>query len=769
MIRRPRRVAHFLVPVLLVAACNSATGSTAPSQPIASTVPSSTSTTSLDGFTELMSPTAIAESPAFDPAAASWTRQVVLRSGSPQLSGWYRDISSHPIGFIAAGVERDGLFERPMGWLGADGLQWIRIDMPDHLEGRFTAVANDGEVSVFVGYDTLRQAGLIVRVPRGSDPIEVSFTDPVELVEVVSTADGFVAYGLADPTSPEPRPVLYTSADGSAWDRVEVLPLAPVVEVVEGHNGYLLEIQELGLGQSVRLRRASSLFDSESGELVSWDVELPLDVETGFAYARTAMATDRGFLIGGGDGVAGRPMLWQVDLPEDDQPLVAEFLELEAPSGSQLFGAYVEVQHLTRFQEKLFAVVSAYNGRAEVWSAADPSSWVLEDTIGVHPTSPRYASAQSQAEQLPSVAAPGTPLTVVVTDGGFPGDLWIFGERVSDVSDLDLVAYQQPASPLLIGAVDGAPYARVVEHAPRWSQAEPDVVRTLLYSVAGSMWEERGATAWDRESKVQSIVQLGSRAAAFGTADEGRRGLANQAFPIAESGLGAATDLEGPADGLQMFDAAATTRLAVVVGTYPDSTWNRIGVWASGDLMTWERVSLEETQDAYVGAVCAGIDRVWILGRQANGFFSSARAWSTVDGATWSGSVPAVPGSDTPGGFTACAGDDVRVIAAVAPSPALMTTSDGLSWQSVDTPPGLLSTDRIVEVTVDGSRVGIVVLHPKGYFQPYHSAWLWDGVAWHQLEPEPGVDVDSIALSDGVIYLAGQSVDGATLWQQGSE
>jgi hypothetical protein len=667
---------------------------------------------------------------------------------------------------MAAGAQKEGLVEKPMAWLSPQGLSWTSISIPTNLEGRFTAVANNGEVTVLVGYDTSQQTGLIVRVPRGSDPLQVDFSEPVEFLEVVSTDSGFVAYGLTNPTSEDPRPALYISVEGSIWSRVDVLPLAGVVESIPGPSGYLLEIAEPGIGQRVRIRQTASLFDGTADQLYSWDLDLPTGTDEGFAYAMTGIATDGGFLIGGGEAVSGQPRLWEVAVPQRQESLTARLIGLERPADSYLNGRLIDVRHLTRSEEKLFAVVAALNGSVEAWSTTDTNSWTVEEKIGIDPSSQRYASAQSTTGEFPMVAKSGVPRTLVVTDGGFPGDLWAFGDGVANWSDADLIAYQQPVVPLFVGSADDTIYSRVVEHGPRWSQTEPDLVRTHLFSHQDTSWEEIGATAWDSATRIQSVVQLEFAAVALGTSKDRRGNVLNQVFPITEVGLGDPQALEGAPNGVELFSAAATDQVAVVVGADTRADGNRLVVWWSPDLEVWDHLRLEETDQSSIGAVCAGVDRIWVLGQRGAGFFSSARAWSSVDGATWAGSAPIVPGSDTPKGFTACAGDLDRVVAATAsPHASLMITTDGLSWESTPAPPGLLVDDKIVEIALDGDRIGAIVQHPQDFYQPRDTPWLWDGDTWHQLDAEPGVETSSIFLRDGLVLLAGLSHDGPTVWQ----
>jgi len=106
----------------------------------------------------------------WDADAVTWNREVVAPIGPAQLNDWYRDISAHPIGFIAVGVDHGPILERPGAWLTFDGEFWLPLEIPAHLEGRFTAVASDHGITVMLGYDTASGSGLIVRAFGESEP-----------------------------------------------------------------------------------------------------------------------------------------------------------------------------------------------------------------------------------------------------------------------------------------------------------------------------------------------------------------------------------------------------------------------------------------------------------------------------------------------------------------------------------------------------------------------------------------------------------------------
>jgi len=555
-----------------------------------------------------------------------------------------------------------------------------------------------------------------------------------------------------------------------------------VVAAIVGPEGYILEIPEARPGSPIWMVEASSYFEANPDGWSRYFVWLEPVGGSGAVYPMTAVATGDGFLIGGGDVNTGRSGIWRAALPTEKDAIIAVPIEYEVPQESQASGNQLEVRHLARSVDRWFAVVAARGGSTEVWSATDPSSWDFEELMGVHPTSNRYASARSLTGDTQSEFLGPAPQTLLVTDGGFPSDIWALSNDVTKLSDRDVLAYQWTVFPLFVGWADDVLHARVVEHSPRWSQTDPDVVRTRLFALEGGSWNEVGATAWDRMSRIQSVVGLGSEVAAIGTAVDPFGSTVNEVFDISGSELGEPTRLETEQPHTEMFQAAATPSAAVTVGTVRSTSGDRIVTWRSEDLEHWELITLKETRRSYVEGVCSGIGRVWIVGHKEHepvaGVWmvgseavepDSARSWSSTDGATWSMAVPATVGDEPVTALTECAGDEDRVVAAVAGEPWLISSSDGQSWKSIRPPSGLLATDRIVDVAVDGERIGVIIERHLDYFQPRFVAGLWDGASWYQVDPEPGALYGTIALHAGAVYLGGSSPQGSTIWSSISD
>lgn len=705
----------------------------------------------------------------WDPAA-DWHRDVVAPAKPGQFNAWYEDIAVNAFGqHIAVGVAHDGLLLHPAAWITESGRNdWKLIDIPD-LEGWFNSVASDEGVTVMVGYDTADGAGVIVKHNMSDGLVEeVPFDEDVDLADVVATDSGFVAYGIRHPNSQNADAVAFSSEDGSSWVRVDNRWLGGVVDAVAGPDDWILEVPNDARAtvQMVRAPLMSGEADGE-GQQVVW-IELEASDEVRAPYVLTAAATKSGFLLGGGDLATGRPAMWSVTPPVTaDGAGVAELIEFEMADDSSLGGGQIEVRHLAVESQRVFAVLGQWSAETEIWSSSDLTTWTVEAKAGVDPSAFRYASATFTSPRAPEEGEPAQR-TLLVTRTAMPSDLWALGNRVRNLSHLDRVAPTALPVPLFIGWADERLYARVVEHAPRWSQTESDRVRSRLYEY-GDSWREVGATAWDHQSRIQSVVAPDEEPLALATAVHNPGLSTNETYRLEDGRLGPSSLLQGAELGVEMFSAVTTPDAAIVVATTSSGFGDRFVALSSSDLVTWGSVTISGTRDAYIDAFCAGLGRAWIMGHQGQQGGTTATAWTSTDGRDWTEFTPAPDGVEPASRFAACGGDSDRVAAAVIDEPWLLVTEDGLNWGLIPVPDLLTGLDSFIEVAVDGGNIAVIVANPGPYYQPENTALVWDGSGWHELDPEPGAVYHSVALRDGQVFLAGYSVDGSTIWSTSGE
>jgi hypothetical protein len=340
----------------------------------------------------------------------------------------------------------------------------------------------------------------------------------------------------------------------------------------------------------------------------------------------------------------------------------------------------------------------------------------------------------------------------MVTRFSYPPEFWLLNEEARSYSEFDHIDFKATEVPLLIGEAGGDLYSRIVEHAPRPSQAVPDQARSILYANSGGEWSQVGTTAWDGGSRIQSVVEVDDRVIAFASGLE-----FDSTFEIVDGSFGEVDQRPGDS----MYNAVPVLDGVLVVTARSQSAANRISVEVSSDLENWEENNVGGS-DSVISTVCSGLGRAWVT--TANDL-DQPEAWSSLDGLTWSTSIPFVPNDRrTIGRLTACDGDSNRVVIATEFEPRLITSSDGLAWEGLTSPVEVTELDEIVEVAVWGEGVAILVEASHEYAQPKARAYIWDGASWHELDPEPGSLYSSVAFHEGRLHLAGVSTSGQTIW-----
>jgi hypothetical protein len=662
---------------------------------------------------------------------------------------------------MAAGSKRLGTVERPMAWL-SNGYRWQEIDIPVHLEGVFTGVANNEVSTVFVGYDTLSETGMIVRVERGGVPQEIPFDRQVDLFDVVTIDGGFAAYGIANPLEETSEPLIYTSADGIEWRRADAW-FHPLVSTVEVHpDGWILEIDDLTGSAPPTVRTGSDLLAAPASD-TRMPVSLEEDPEAGEARVTTATPHDGGYLLGGIllDRTTGafQPGLWQTRQIVAGEQLVASRVPVTPPDGTRLFsGAWIK--HLAQADGRTFVVATDLEGVVELWSTSDLRTWRFEETIGSPPTARTYRDATSEA-RAPG-AQSGEVATLLLTNEGLPSDVWRLGEAVSDLSQTDLLEMQPHAQPLFVGVAGGSPIARIIDHAPRTTQSERDQIRSRVFSRSDDSWVEIAATNWGSDWRIQAILGDTESLTAFGTYSLATQRMSSFASPLTAPGLSEPTQLDGSSRSV-LFGATNTSRATVAIGSDPRSS-GHLTAWTSTDLNSWQPHLIPDSGGTRIGAVCGGLDKVWVAGMRFGRLPSTGRVWQSPDGLSWSDAAPATHETAYAHDFSACGGDSDRVVLAARPSSSLLVTTDGAAWDPIPSPPLESFQDEIVEVAVEGQLIAVVVRHPVRYLQPAATAWVWDGAIWHDATPEEDAVVASVSIVDGELFLSGTSPEGATIW-----
>ena len=333
----------LIAAVLLISACDRAVqsaGSTTTSRP-----PESTSTTR--GDVEL--------DPVWDENAVNWSQEIVYADRSGESSGWYKALAARGEGFVAVGVLRDGVIDRPQAWLTPDGVIWRPMDMPVITEGRLNDVAADEKATVMVGYETSTRRGLVIRI--GGFQEQIPFEEPVDLRRVVSTSGGFVAYGVEHPTT-SPRWVAFISVDGTEWNRLGGVEPRELTQVVTGSSGTILELSPLT--GTMTVMDVKSLFDD--GAVERYPVTVEGTEEHPYPYALTAVATKDGYLVGGGDAGTGEPMTMELEIDANAGIARGRWEVVEQPAGSILVDDRLAVRHLVSAGRYMHAVVGAPNG-----------------------------------------------------------------------------------------------------------------------------------------------------------------------------------------------------------------------------------------------------------------------------------------------------------------------------------------------------------------------------------------------------------------------
>jgi hypothetical protein len=122
-------------------------------------------------------------------------------------------------------------------WTSADGSDWTRTaDQPDLTEGTLLDLASNGSVLVAVGGGFWRsEDGLAWR--RTAVP-----GTPGTQHDVIAGGPGFVAVGSVLVSSMEPKGAIWTSVDGSTWERLPDDPVfdgAELVSIARDGDGLL--------------------------------------------------------------------------------------------------------------------------------------------------------------------------------------------------------------------------------------------------------------------------------------------------------------------------------------------------------------------------------------------------------------------------------------------------------------------------------------------------------------------------------------------------
>lgn len=738
---------------LLVGACTETAGDTTTS----TVSTASTSSTTVPRQTTTTEP----QQPRWDDEDDHWRADPLTRVVFPDDAGWYKDIAAHRLGVMAVGVRHDGLTRHPAAWLTRETFQWLTLNIPDDIEGWFEAVAANEERTVMVGYDTGAQTGMIFQVPAGEDPVRVEYDGDFQLTEVVATPEGFIVYPATTPFDSRPHSGVLVSPDGMTWVEAPRSPVE-VAEVVQ-MGDFALEVPLSTLSEPT-LIQPSQFFDP-----TSWDSEFgPPEVgvllaesgEDSRPYSMSAVDTDAGFLIGGGDFRTETPGLWEVSVNGglgDATSVEAELVFSGWAPGSRVNGRFAEIRHITRHDGRFYAVVGASTGGiAEMWSSTDLSTWTVEEVVSRNlGGDERFRSAQTVLRALEGRPETGDPTTFLVSSGTYPPDLWRLHETPTKLSDFDHLQFQPTEVPLFVGSVHDSLYARIVEHGPRSSQAEIDDVRSRLFAKSANEWTEVGTTAWQTGSRIQAVVEVGGDPVAFAPGEE-----TDMIFEIESGRLGESSAGRGGS----MYNAVGIPNRAVVFNTHENpAVTNRLSVAVTENLTDWEGREFDDTSNTFITAVCSGMDRAWMA---TDVRFTRQEIWASADGLTWSRANPVPTGDEdgVVGPMTACGGDTQRVVVATQFDPRLMETTDALTWTSLDPPSSLTANWRIEEVAVLNEWIAIVAQSEHPFVQPHTRAFVWDGIDWHELDPEPGSGYHSVAFHDSRLHLGGVTSEGHMVW-----
>ncbi|MFP3962092.1 hypothetical protein SMC26_07155 [Actinomadura fulvescens] len=160
-------------------------------------------------------------------AAAAWrSNDLKIWTRSTYLDGrtWMRDVVATSTGYVAVGGRQDarGGTAQPVVWTSSNGLKWAAVpglSLPSGLTGGvLTQVAVRGERLVAMGADPAGQGFVGVSADGGRTWRTAVPAGATTLTALTATANGFVLAGVAGAPSRQDV-VLWTSADGAAWQR----------------------------------------------------------------------------------------------------------------------------------------------------------------------------------------------------------------------------------------------------------------------------------------------------------------------------------------------------------------------------------------------------------------------------------------------------------------------------------------------------------------------------------------------------------------------
>jgi hypothetical protein len=165
-------------------------------------------------------------------SAAATTTSTSLPAPSREDEGRaVEGIAAGPDGFVAVGIDAGEPRERAAVWVSSDGVEWNRIaDKVIFVDARMRDVVWSPEGAVFVAVGGLESEGAVWVSPDGSAWERVAvlpFAGPgggIEVEAVASDAGGLVAVGREWLSEGASIPAVWTSLDGSEWDRVEPGP-----------------------------------------------------------------------------------------------------------------------------------------------------------------------------------------------------------------------------------------------------------------------------------------------------------------------------------------------------------------------------------------------------------------------------------------------------------------------------------------------------------------------------------------------------------------
>lgn len=518
-------------------------------------------------------------------------------------------VAAGPLGFVAAGVDRQGDEARPAVWSSVDGTAWVRVGAgpasPFLADTRIEGVAVGPAGAVAVG--TIDTSGDVDgmawfsadgtawrAVPLGG----AGFTGRADQAvrAVTATAGGFVAVG--DDADAERRvAVAWTSGDGITWQRQP--PTSDMSGPAESTEG-LSARAVAGAGPVVAVGGSHGLRVWTSPDGRRWTAE-----EAPVAERDATVATDGATVV----VVAGGNRLW---LRRAGGGWVDVGTEAALFPGG---GAKSSITDVIRSGDGF--VASGYDGAGQaIWYSPDGRTWERR----------KSAEASFTNGHIDALTSFGADVVGVGT------------ARHPSRTDAQVAAVWRSADA-------GTTWARIDEANPGF------FVRgsTQMFAVtAGGSGLVAVGLSWEGTIDAQAWSSVDGRS--WRRASE----------PAAWSGPG-----DQYLNGVCALPAGGFLALGAVVDRGESDPW----AWVSPDGVAWERVSLDGAlgltgPGGQHGNQCASTSAgVLVAGGTTGPGGMDGRLWATADGRTWevragAGTVTA-PGRD---GLSRIAADGDRVV-----------------------------------------------------------------------------------------------------------